>query len=58
MNIYILVFEDNQLEMIDANTLFLKESTAEKVKDNYQKLHNDNKTGRKVIVKRVQINQN
>ena len=53
MNVYLVVFEHNPLELVDHNAIYLSPESAEIVRQNYQVWHDSLHTGRKIIVRKM-----
>lgn len=50
MKVFVIVFEDNQLELIDADKIYTSKEVAEGVKDSYQRAYYSDGS-RKLIVR-------
>ena len=55
MLVYIIVFEDNVLEMVDANCIFTSKQQAEKTCKNYSHAYYNKKNDRKLIVRSMNL---
>lgn len=55
MDVFVIVFEDNMVEMIDSDMIYMDHEVADTIKDNYTKSYYSAKGARKPMVRPMRV---